>query len=53
MAGRLAAARLAYTHEITDVDTAESGHETLLLKQQMGILAEFARQRLRILRSGR
>lgn len=48
--GRKAAARLNYLREPTAPDSAKTGYEGLLLKQQQGVSSEFARKRLQNLR---
>ena len=48
--GRKAAARLNYLREPTQLDSAKTGYEGLLMKQQQGVSSEFARKRLQIIR---
>jgi hypothetical protein len=48
--GRKAAARLNYLREGAARDSARTGYEGLLLKQQQGVSSEFARKRLQNLR---
>ena len=48
--GRKAAARLNYLRESTLPDSAKTGYEGLLMKQQQGVSSEFARKRLQNLR---
>jgi hypothetical protein len=47
---RRAAARLAWLREPNDRDSARTGYEGLLMKQQQGVSSEFARRRLQNLR---
>jgi hypothetical protein len=48
--GRKAAARLNYWRESSSRDSAATGYEGLLMKQQQGVSSEFARKRLQNLR---
>jgi hypothetical protein len=48
--GRKAAARLNYLREGSSRDSAKTGYEGLLMKQQQGVSSEFARKRLQNLR---
>jgi len=48
--GRRAAARLNARREASDRDSAKTGYEGLLMRQQQGVSSEYARKRLQMLR---